>query len=412
MRSNFAVAAFGLFSAAQAAVVDQELDEGIPDTGLTTDTWTTGAVPPLAQMITANDFQIAAKNKMSGLDYAYYRTAALDETTYIRNLKIWEKLRLNGFSFSDVSELDLSTKILGYDFSLPFFIAPAAAAGRAHPNAEANLVRAAANQSILYVPSISATLDIEEIAAAAAPGQIMFHQEYIWADEEQLIDELARFESNGFKAIFLTVDNTGVTGIRNRYMRFKTSGESAHSATFTIESLNRLRELTDLPIIPKGVKTAHDVKVCADLGFPAVYVSNHGGRQVDGVPTSIEVLLDVHRQYPEVFDQIEIYVDGGFRRGTHILAAIALGARAVGIARPAMFANNFGVDGVVKLIQILKQELETEMKSMGQSHIDGWRGNTTFINTRQIELEYFGGPLTESTASTPFFHEQPVGPAA
>jgi isopentenyl diphosphate isomerase/L-lactate dehydrogenase-like FMN-dependent dehydrogenase len=252
---------------------------------------------------------------------------------------------------------------------------------------------------------------MEDIAAAAAEGQVMFHQEYIWADEEQLKDELARFKTNGFKAIFLTVDNTGVTGIRNRYMRFKNSGESAHSATFTIEALNHLRELTDLPIVPKGVKTAHDVKVCADLGFPAVYISNHGGRQVDGVPTSIEILLDVHAQYPEVFDQIEIFVDGGFRRGTHILAALALGARAVGIARPAMFANNFGVDGVVKLIQILKQELQTEMMSMGQSHIDGWRGNTTFINTRQIELDYFGAPLTESTASTPFFHDQPVGPA-
>jgi isopentenyl diphosphate isomerase/L-lactate dehydrogenase-like FMN-dependent dehydrogenase len=299
------------------------------------------------------------------------------------------------------------TTILGYNFSAPFFIGPAASAGRGHPNAEANFVRAAANASILYVPSISATLDIEEIAAAAAPGQIMFHQEYIWANETRVRDELARFEANGFRAVVLTVDNTGITGIRNRNQRFSAGGESAHSSTFTLEALARFRSLTSLPVIPKGVKTAHDVKVCADLGFPGVFLSNHGGRQVDGVPTAIEILLDVHAQYPEVFDQIEIYADGGVRRGTHVLALLALGARAVGIGRPPMFANIFGEEGVKRMLEIIRTEMITEMKSLGQADINGYRGNTTFINTRQIELEYFGAPLSVPTSSTPFFHTQP-----
>lgn len=235
----------------------------------------------------------------------------------------------------------------------------------------------------------------------------MFHQEYIWANETQLRDELSRMEASGFRALFLTVDNTGINGIRDRSLRFTSGGESAHSSTFTIEALNRLRTLTDLPIVPKGVKTAHDVKVCADLGFPAVYLSNHGGRQVDGVPTAAEILLDVHRLYPEVFGQLEIYADGGVRRGTHVLTLLALGARAVGLGRAPMFANVFGEDGVTKLITILRQELETEMKLMGQSDIDRWFGNTTFLNTRQLELEYFGAPLDTSTASTPFVHSSP-----
>jgi isopentenyl diphosphate isomerase/L-lactate dehydrogenase-like FMN-dependent dehydrogenase len=407
MLSSLAIVAFGLFSATQAAVIDQELDEGIADTGLDVGPWTIGTAPPIASMITVNDFQIAAKNTLAPRDYAYYRTGALDEITYIKNLKIWDKLRLNGFSFNDVSNVNLQTSILGYNFSAPFFIGPAASAGRSHPNAEANLVRAAAGAGILYVPSISATLDIEEIAAAASPGQIMFHQEYIWANETQVRDELRRFEANGFRAVVLTVDNTGVTGVRNRNMRFSTGGESAHSATFTLEALNRFRSLTTLPVIPKGVKTAHDVKVCADLGFPAVFLSNHGGRQVDGVPTAIEILLDVHAQYPEVFDQIEIYADGGVRRGTHVLALLALGVRAVGLGRPPMFANVFGEAGVRRMIDIIRTEMITEMRSLGQADANRYRGNTTFINTRQIELEYFGAPLTTPTSSTPFFHAQP-----
>ncbi len=296
---------------------------------------------------------------------------------------------------------------MGYNFNAPFFIAPAASAGRAHPGAEANLVRAAGKAGILYAPSISSTLSIEEIAAAAQEGQVMFHQEYIWANETQLRDELGRMEASGFRALFLTVDNTGINGVRDRSLRFGGGGETAHSSTFTIEALARLRTLTDLPIVPKGVKTAHDVKVCADLGFPAVYLSNHGGRQVDGVPTAAEILLDLHRQHPEVFGQIEIYADGGVRRGTHVLALLALGARAVGLGRPPMFANVFGQDGVDRLLAVLRQELETEMKLMGQADIAAWFGNTTFLNTRQLELEYFGAPLDVPTSSDPFVHSSP-----
>lgn len=287
---------------------------------------------------------------------------------------------------------------MGYNFSAPYFIAPAANAGHANDGAEANLVRAAASTGILYVPSISATLEIEEIAAAAADGQIMFHQEYLWANITRVQDELKRIEDSGFKAIFLTVDNTGIGGIRDRSLRFTAGGDTGHTLNFTVESLNQLRSMTSLPIVPKGIKTARDVKLCADLGFDAVYISNHGGRVVDGAPTAIEVLLDVHAQYPEVLDQIEIYADGGVRRGTHVLTLLALGARAVGLGRPPMFANVFGQEGVEAMLKILNTELVTEMQLLGQTDVDKWRGNTTLINTRKIELEYFGFPLASFKA--------------
>ena len=371
------LAALGAALAVHAADIDME---GLPDTGLDTSAWVTGQNPPIDDMVDANDFQFAAKNKLDNRRYAYYRTAALDEITYERNMHDWEKVRMNGFAFQDVTNLNRKTKILGHEFDSPFFIAPAAMAGYTDPEAERNLARAAGDSKVLYVPSISSTLSIEEIAAAGADNQIMFHQEYIWENRTQLQDELDRIKSNGFRAVFLTVDNTGVEGIRPRYDRYRSSSGSSHASDTSIEALNELRQMTDLPIVPKGVKTAHDVKLCADLGFPAVYISNHGGRQVDMGVTAIEVLLDLHRDYPEVFGQIEIYADGGVRHASHMLTLISLGVTAVGVGRPFYFANIYGQDGVSKLIDIFNTELDSTMRLMGEDNIRSYRGNSTFVS--------------------------------
>lgn len=375
------LAALGAALTVQAADIDME---GLPNTGLDTSAWVTGENPPIDDMVDANDFQFAAKNKLNARRYAYYRTAALDEITYERNMHDWEKVRMNGFAFNDVSNLNRKTKILGHEFDSPFFIAPAAKAGYTDSEAERNLARAAGDTNLLYVPSISSSLDIEEIAAAGREGQVMFHQEYIWEDRGRLQDELDRIKAAGFRAIFLTVDNTGVEGVRPRYDRFRNSSESSHSSDTSIQAINELRQMTDLPIVPKGVKTAHDVKLCAELGFPAVYISNHGGRQVDLGVTAVEVLLDLHDNYPEVFGQIEIYADGGVRHASHMLTLISLGVTAVGVGRPFYFANIYGQDGVSKLVDIFNTELESTMRLMGESNIEEFRGNTTFVSPEFI----------------------------
>ncbi|KAM0691159.1 hypothetical protein Q7P36_009930 [Cladosporium allicinum] len=398
MRSSTMLAALGAALSVYAADIDME---GLPETGLDTSAWVTGENPPIDDMVDANDFQFAAKNKLTGKRYAYYRTGALDEITYERNMHDWEKIRMNGFAFQDVSQLYRHTRILGHEFDSPFFIAPAAEAGYTDPaEAERNLVRAAGDANVLYVPSISSTLSIEEIAAARRDGQIMFHQEYVWEDKTRLQDELTRMEQQGFRAIFLTVDNTGVEGVRSRYDRFRTSSGNDHAQGLTIQAMNELRQMTKLPIVPKGVKTAHDVKLCADLGFPAVYISNHGGRQVDMGVTAVEILLDLHRDYPEVFDQIEIYADGGVRHASHMLTLISLGVTAVGVGRPFYFANIYGQEGVSKLIDIFNKELDTTMRLMGEDDIRSFRGNSSFINTKKVELDYFGAPLTGSLDHT------------
>ncbi|PBK69199.1 FMN-dependent alpha-hydroxy acid dehydrogenase [Armillaria solidipes] len=350
--------------------------EGLPDTGLDTSDWVAGVLPPLEEMWTLNDMQIAAKNVIAKRHYGelftpYYRTGALDEITYQANLNIWKSVRLNGYSFRDVSDVDLSISILGYNFSTPFFIAPAADAGHTNQSAELSLATAAGKTGILYVPSIYATKSLEEIAKVSLDGQVMFHQEYVWSNRSRLVDELKRFEDAGYKAIFLTIDNTGIDGIRSRSLRFTGApGYSpTHSATFDLVALAEIQNLTPLPIVPKGIKTAADARTCLELGFPAIYVSNHGGRTLDGAPTAVEILLDIRRNAPEVFERMEVYADGGVRRGNHVIILLALGARAVGLGRSPMFANVWGEDGVLRMIGILRTELETTMQLMGESKV-------------------------------------------
>ncbi|KII86466.1 hypothetical protein PLICRDRAFT_178000 [Plicaturopsis crispa FD-325 SS-3] len=377
----------GLVAVTCAANIDQE---GLPDTGLDTSAWVTGELPSIDDMFDLNDMQIAAKNTLSGEDYASFRTAALDEITYQANLNIWQNVKINGRDFQDVSDLNLNTTILGHPFSLPFFIAPAAQAGKANKTtAELSLVQAAAKAGALYVPSISSTKSIEEIANASSPGQVMFHQEYIWTNHTKLVDELDRMKAAGFKAVFLTVDNTGINGIRTRSIRFTgDTTEKGHSAKFDLASLAAFRNLTTLPIVPKGIKTAADAKACLDLGFPAIYVSNHGGRVLDGAPTAVEILLDIRKNAPEVFEKMEVYADGGVRRGNHVITLLALGARAVGLGRSPMFANIYGEPGVTKMLNFLKTELSTTMQLMGQA--DASKINSSFVNTKRIENQFFG----------------------
>ncbi|SJL04051.1 related to CYB2-lactate dehydrogenase cytochrome b2 [Armillaria ostoyae] len=375
-----------LFFFSFAVVIDME---GLPDTGLDTTDWVDGALPPLDDMWSLNDMQIAAKNAIAARYYASYRTAALDEVTYQANLNIWKSVRLNGYSFRDVSDIDLSTSILGYNFSSPFFIAPAANAGHANSSAELSLATAAGKAGILYVPSISATKSLEQIANVALEDQVMFHQEYIWANRTQLTDELKRIEDAGYKAIVLTVDNTGIDGIRTRSLRYTgATSEAGHSATFDLASLSEIRTLTSLPIVPKGIKTAADALTCLELGFPAIYVSNHGGRTLDGAPTAVEILLDIRRNAPEVFERMEVYADGGVRRGNHVITLLALGARAVGLGRSPIFANIWGEEGVSRMIEMLQTELETTMQLMGESNVANI--NSSYVNTKLVESIYFG----------------------
>jgi isopentenyl diphosphate isomerase/L-lactate dehydrogenase-like FMN-dependent dehydrogenase len=156
----------------------------------------------------------------------------------------------------------------------------------------------------------------------------------VWSNTTRLRSEIRDIERAGYKALFLTVDNTGIAGIRTRQLRVAAQdNDTGHSATFTFDALAAIQNMTTLPVVPKGIRSATDARKCLDLGFPAIYVTNHGGRTLDGAPTAVEVLLDIRKNAPEVFDRMEVYADGGVRRGTDVIKLLALGARAVGLGR-------------------------------------------------------------------------------
>lgn len=123
--------------------------------------------------------------------------------------------------------------------------------------------------------------------------------------------------------------------------------------------------MTSLPVLLKGILTIEDAQDAVDNGVPGIMLSNHGGRNLDGTPSTLEVALDIHQNAPELFDQIEIYADGGVRYGTDVLKLLALGVKAVGVARPFMFANVYGMEGVQTAIQILKREIAVDAANLG-----------------------------------------------
>ncbi|GAB1526344.1 hypothetical protein RhiTH_009511 [Rhizoctonia solani] len=332
-------------SVSLAAVIDTE---GLPDTGLDTSSWTTGEAPPLKDILNLHDIQLAAKNTLSKTSYgnqgfpnsyyrsnlmrmfqAFFRTGALDETTYYSNLNIWKNIKLKSRAFRNVATVNTETTILGHKFAQPFFITSAGLAGLSDPvNGELNFVRSAAKTA--------SNKTTAEIGAAAANNQTLFRQLYPWSNVTRLENDIKEIEEAGFKAILLTVDNPTEEGIRTRSRRADgPDSTNTHAQDFDLAALLALQNQTSLPIIPKGISNWQDAALLHTLGFPAIYISNHGGRLIDGQQTAVEVLLDLRKNAPEVLDdgKMEIYADGGVRHGTDVIKLLALGARAVGLGR-------------------------------------------------------------------------------
>ncbi|CAE6492707.1 unnamed protein product [Rhizoctonia solani] len=282
---------------------------------------------------------------------------------------------------------------MGTKFSVPFFIAPAGYSSFVDTqNGELNLVRGAGNQGALYVPSILSSKTTAEMAGARLSNQTLFRQIYPWANRTRLIQDFAEAEASGYKAIFLTVDNPTVQGIRTRALRrgapdIYLTNSGTYSTDRSLETAAELQKLTKLPIVPKGISSWEDAKKCLDLGFKAVYISNHGGRLIDTSPTAVEILLDIHKNAPEVINSMEIYADGGVRHGSDIAKLLALGVKGIGLGRSALFSGAWGVEGVEKFFTLLKRELTTTMMLLGVTEIS--QLDRTYVNTKAVENMMF-----------------------
>ncbi|KAK8116739.1 uncharacterized protein PG998_005020 [Apiospora kogelbergensis] len=368
--------------------------------------------PPLTSIINLHDFELAFAKFGSRKSHAYISSASNDLLTLQANAAHWHKLWFRPRVLRNVSTVSTRTRLLGLDVSMPVWIAPMGMGKTGGPEAEAALGAGAAAAGIVHCLSTPASLSVEE-TLASAPGHPWFFQLYVNRDRaktEAALAKLARHRDQ-VKALFVTADlpvmskreaddrirvteqtvlplpdSTGATiaATEGRGGLARTTGSFIDSS-FTWECLPWLRRCTDLPLFVKGVQTAADARAALEAGCAGIVVSNHGGRALDNASSTVLVLLELRRDCPEVFERMDILVDGGVRRGSDVLKAFCLGARGVGVGRPFQCAISYGKEGVAHCANILREELETAMRLCGVTDINSVWGNMAYLNTSELD---------------------------
>ncbi|KAI0377212.1 FMN-dependent alpha-hydroxy acid dehydrogenase [Hypomontagnella monticulosa] len=325
-----------------------------------------GELPPLNKLVGLHDFDAAARRHLPTQNYTYYRNGAAGEWSYRNNLEVYNRYSLRPRVMVDVTNIEstLPTTILGHNFSAPFFISPCARGGYGNKGMEKGLVEGAAAGDILYMPALLASMTMEEIAVFKKEDQVTFQQVYLDSNDTATQEIFDRAKQTGSKAIVFTIDSAA-DGNRHRAARYGVGSADSAYTLITWDLYDHLQTMTDLPIVLKGIQTVEDAQKAVEHRAPAIYLSNHGGRQIDGARSPLDVALEIHRQAPEVFQQTEVYVDGGVRYGADVVKLLALGVKAVGLGRPFMFANVYGTEGVTRAIEMLKHEIAIDAANAG-----------------------------------------------
>jgi isopentenyl diphosphate isomerase/L-lactate dehydrogenase-like FMN-dependent dehydrogenase len=321
------------------------------------------------------EYERLAQERLDPVFWDFYAGGSDDETTLRANQDDFARLRLRPRVLVDTSRCDTSTSLLGVSVPMPILVAPTSMHCLAHPEGECATAQGAGAAGALMIASTDATRPLEEIAQAAS-GPLWF-QLYIYGSLEVAGGLVRRAEAAGYQAIVLTVD-LPVMGNRERSKRHGVSmppppfveanfagiaQEDLGQFPITWDIIDWLHVESGLPILIKGILTAEDASLALEHGVSGIIVSNHGGRQLDGTVTSIEALPEV---VETVAGRCEVYLDGGIRRGTDILKALALGARAVLVGRPILWGLAVdGASGVHQVLSILHTELERAMKLAG-----------------------------------------------
>ena len=315
-----------------------------------------------------DDYEPVAKEKLPPDVYDYYAGGAGDERTLEENLRAFGRWVLRPRVLRGSGLPDTSTVLLGTRVEFPVLVAPWAYQRRAHPDGERGTVRGAARAGTIAVVSSTAVDDLERIAEASDGPK--WWQLYLFADRRLNEGMLARVVSAGYGAICWTVDFP-VEGLRHRDTR---SGfvmpfgigdaDYLYEPDMTWDHLTFIREhAPDLPVLVKGILTAEDAVLAIEHGADGIVVSNHGGRQLDSSPASLDALPEV---VEAVAGRLPVLMDGGVRRGTDVLKAMALGAVAVLVGRPAAWGLAAeGEDGVAGVLAILRAEVENAMALTG-----------------------------------------------
>lgn len=380
------------------------------------------------------DLRRRAKRKLPAPMFHYIDGGADDEWTMRRNTAAFDSWELVPNYLRNVAAIDLSTSALGTELELPFFLSPTGMSRLFHHEKEFGACRAAAAYGTAYSLSTMSTTSLEDVSAAST-GPKMF-QIYILRDRELTREFVQRCKAAGYQALCLTVD-TPLAGNRERDLRngmtmppritvknffsyamsfdwllhlamdpdFKLANvahrvdalgagamglidyvNSQFDRTITWDDAAWLVEQWDGPFLVKGIQSVADVKRAKDIGASGVMVSNHGGRQLEGAPAPVDCIPALR---DAVGDDFELIVDGGIRRGTHIVKALALGANACSIGRPYLYGLAAGGEkGVMRSLEILKSEVERSMALMGTSSIGEInRSHVRTVGARGDELD-------------------------
>jgi L-lactate dehydrogenase (cytochrome) len=334
-------------------------------------------IPSLALCLQLKDFEPMAAQVLPKDVFMYISSSADSTASYQNNLLSWSQITFKPRVLRDVSRCDVSTTMLGQACRLPIFIAPTGLVGLTHPDGEGCLAAGAARKGVHFCPSTYSSTPHRKIVQKFNGTQgtnhsSLFFQLYVNSNREKSVATIKMAKQLGYKGLFITVDTPRV-GNRVEHRRvqvqqdvdagFVASSQTAEDSdtprpgndsggalarSLSWEDLSWIRDEWQGPIALKGIQTAADAKLAVENKVEAIYLSNHGGRQLNDAPSSLETLLEIRMLCPEILEKCEIYLDGGLMRGGDVLKALCLGARAVGIGRPLLYAiGAYGLDGLL-----------------------------------------------------------------
>jgi L-lactate dehydrogenase (cytochrome) len=382
---------------------------------------------PLDQVLNVFEFENLAGRVMEQKGWDYYSSGADDEITLRENHNVFHRIWLRPRVLIDVSVLNPMGSLLGTPCSFPMYVTATALAKLANREGEKAITRACGKEGIIYMMPTLASCSLDEMLGARQDGQVSWFQLYVNSDRDRSRRIVEKAERGGLRALAITVDAPQLgrreKDLRNKaastasvqsgdQVKAKAGGTAAAISTFIDPSLcwediKWFQTITRLPIILKGIQCWEDAVMAAELGVAGIVLSNHGGRQLDFAPSGVEILPEVLAELKKAGyeGKMEVYVDGGIRRGTDIFKALALGASGVGIGRPIIYAlASHGQAGVERCIQLLRDELICCMRLMGVPSLDHIR--PTHVNARNL-LDHFPQQAPDSLSHALY---QPLRP--
>ena len=345
-----------------------------------------------AEPINLFDFEAMAEGRMVKAEWDYVAGGATDEITLRRTRSAFDSIALRPRMLTGTNAVDLSTTVLGTRISVPYMMAPSGTHGRAHPDGELATARAAANFGTIMSMSANSSYRLEDVAESV-DGTRWF-QCYFYRNRETTVEMIRRAEEAGYTALVMTLDASWPSkrerNIRNDYrsrprpelhptadtgrhrgqprqVRLRAELARTDRPRRHLGGRRLAQTVTDLPVVFKGIMTAEDAALCGEYGVDALIVSNHGARNLDTTLSTIETLPEV---VDAAGDSIEVYLDGGIRRGSDVVKALALGARAVLFGRPIFWGLAYdGADGLTGVLEILRDEMESTMMLSGRPDV-------------------------------------------